>query len=62
MWFRKKQEYEPSTFWEDWNREQIARIRRGKPIMWLVGTPVNIRLRSLEIDRLNAKLDEQATR
>jgi hypothetical protein len=62
MWFRKKQEYEPSTFYQDWYKEQIARIRQGEPIMWLPGTPVDIRLRSLEIDRLNAKLDEQATR
>ena len=55
MWFRKNK-LEPSTFWEDWNREQIARIRRGEPIMWPPGTPPEIVRRSQEIDRLNDQL------
>ncbi len=57
MWFRKNK-LEPSTFYEDWYREQIARIRRGEPVQWLSGTPPEIVRSSREIDRLNAKLDE----
>jgi hypothetical protein len=58
MWFRKKEiEFERFSF-EEYYKEQIERIRRGEPIAWLPGTPLNIRLRSQEIDKLNAKLDE----
>ena len=59
MWFWKKKEPMVfSTFYSDHYREQIERIRRGEPIDWPPGAPINIRLRSMEIDRLNAKLDE----
>ncbi|KKN75245.1 hypothetical protein LCGC14_0382440 [marine sediment metagenome] len=52
--FRKK----PVEF-EEYYKEQINRIRRGEPIVWLPGTPKEILRSSAEIDRLNAKLDER---
>ncbi len=55
--FRKKKPMEFSTFYQDYYAEQIKRIRQGKPIIWLPDTPREVRLKSMEIDRLNEKLD-----
>ncbi len=60
--FRKKEPLVASTFYEDWAKEQIARIRRGESVMWLPGTRPEIVVASAEIDRLNAKLDEEEPR
>lgn len=43
-------------------QEQIDRIRRGEPVMWLPGTPTEILVASEEIDRLNAELNERESR
>ena len=60
--FRKKAvEFKGFSFTE-YYQEQIERIRRGQPIAWASGTPAGILVRSHEIDRLNARLDEEATR
>ena len=59
--FGKQEPMASSTFWQDWNKEQVERIRRGEPIQWLPGTPMNIRVKSELLDRLNAEALKEKT-